>query len=76
MSSIKMHASVCRCLRFHTLMPECMGGCLRACVSVLLHLAVSSIFLQMDVDALGDLKKPAPLGLQSVHVGLRNKPHT
>ena len=34
------------------------------------YLAVGSVLLQVCVDALGDLKQPAPLGLQSVLVGL------
>lgn len=33
--------------------------------------AVCRVFLQVDVDALGDLEQPAPLSLQGVHVGLR-----
>lgn len=36
------------------------------------YLAVSSILLEMSVDALGDLKKPTPLSLQSVFVSLKN----
>lgn len=34
------------------------------------YLAVGSILLQMNMYTLGDLEKPAPLGLQGVHVGL------
>lgn len=34
------------------------------------HQAVCRIFLQVNMDALGDLEQPAPLSLQGVHVGL------
>lgn len=34
------------------------------------YLAVGGILLQMNMDALGDLEEPTPLGLQGVHVGL------
>ena len=39
-------------------------------IGLLEELAVVSILLQVDMDTLGDLEEPAPLGLQSVHVGL------
>lgn len=33
-------------------------------------MAVCGILLQVNVDTLGDLEEPTPLGLQGVHVGL------
>ena len=36
----------------------------------LVHLLVGGVLLQVDMNALGDLKQPAPLGLQGVHVSL------
>lgn len=35
------------------------------------HLEVSCILLKMNINTFGDLKNPAPLSLQCIHVGLR-----
>lgn len=35
------------------------------------HLKVSRVLLQMNINTFGDLKNPAPLSLQCIHVGLR-----
>ena len=37
------------------------------------HLMVGGVLLQVDMNALGDLKQPAPLGLQGVHVSLQEQ---
>ena len=37
------------------------------------HLVVGGVLLQVDMNALGDLKQPAPLGLQGVHVSLQQQ---
>lgn len=37
------------------------------------HLAVGSVLFQMNLNTLGNLKKPTPLSLQSVHVGLQQQ---
>lgn len=37
------------------------------------NLKVGSIFFEMNINAFGDLKDPAPLGLQGVHVGLKQE---
>lgn len=37
------------------------------------NLKVGSVFFEMNINAFGDLKDPAPLGLQRVHVGLKQE---
>lgn len=41
--------------------------------AVISYQPVSSVLLQMNVDAFSDLKQPAPLGLQCIHVSLEKK---
>ena len=37
------------------------------------NLKVGSIFFEMNINAFGDLKNPAPLCLESVHIGLKQE---
>lgn len=63
MVAFKQH-SLCVCVSVHACL--CVYGSMHLCV----HLAVGSVLFQVDMYTLGDLEEPAPLGLQSVHVGL------
>lgn len=59
LEKLKMAAKISQCSR------ENIQGSIfrRARTGLSTYLAVSRILLQMIVDALGDLEKPAPLGL-------------